>query len=229
MADEGYSLRKADSDVQKEFLTRTEDVFRMPYDRESLAHKRHCVIWGTTNDEVFLRRQEGNRRFLIVRCEDKVDFDLLTDEYIDQLWAEAVWLYRAGERLFLTDDESTLAGSEREQFVEEDVLAGIIEEYMSLPIPEEWEMMSPEARLLWRQNLSDGLVAPGPGRVDRVCSAQLWVEALGRRIGDARRADLLEINAALKRIPGWTALPSRHRVPHYGPQMVFVRDEGGLL
>src|SRR5690606_33621462 len=101
LADEGFSLRKADAEVQKEFLTRTVDVFRMPYEREASAHPRHCVIWGTTNDEVFLRQQEGNRRYLIVHCERRVDFEALTDEYIDQLWAEAVHLYRNGERLYL--------------------------------------------------------------------------------------------------------------------------------
>ena len=45
-ADEGHSLRKADFDAQKEFLTRTADVFRMPYEREAQVHKRHMVIWA---------------------------------------------------------------------------------------------------------------------------------------------------------------------------------------
>lgn len=229
VSDEGYSLKKADSDVQKEFLTRTDDIFRMPYDREAQAHKRRCVIWGTTNDQVFLRRQEGNRRFLIVQCTERVDFDILTEDYVDQVWAEAMTLYRAGERLFLTDRESKLATSERELFIEEDALVGLIQEYLDTPVPDDWESMSPEARVLWRQSLADGMVPRGEGSIDRVCSTQIWVEALGKRVGDARRTDLLEINAALKRTPGWVALPSRHRLPFYGPQLVFVRDEEGIL
>jgi len=223
VADEGHSLRKADADATKEFLTRTEDVFRMPYDREALAHKRHSVIWSTTNDEVFLRRQEGNRRFLIVRCEDKVDFSLLTDEYVDQLWAEAVHLYRAGELLYLSSEESAAAAAEREHFTEEDALGGVLQEYLDTLVPEDWDKRGPAARAEWLYNRSSGLAAEGTVEQTHTCSAQLWVEALGKRFGDHKRTDLLEINAALKRLPGWAPLRGRRRVPGYGPQLVFVR------
>jgi predicted P-loop ATPase len=223
VSDEGYSLKKADVDVQKEFLTRTEDVFRMPYDREALAHPRHSVIWGTTNDEVFLRRQEGNRRFLIVHCENKVDFDGLTDEYIDQVWAEAVHAYRAGELLYLEEPETVVAAAEREVFIEEDAMAGVLQEYLDTLVPDDWDDLSPDSRLVWLQGRREGMVAPGTNPITRVCSIQLWVEALGKRMGDHRRQDLLEINTALKRVSGWAALPGRHRLPHYGPQLVFAR------
>jgi len=224
VADEGYSLRKSDADQQKEFLTRTEDVFRMPYDREALVHKRHSVIWGTTNDEVFLRRQEGNRRFLIVRCDRKVNFGHITDEYIDQLWAEAMFRYRAGERLFLEEDEGLLAASEREKFTEEDALAGVIEDYLEMMVPDGWDDMSPEARIQWRNDRADKLVPKGTNRLTEMCSAQVWVEALGRRFGDHRRSDLLEITDALKRIPGWKLTGKRRRIANYGPQLLFERE-----
>jgi putative DNA primase/helicase len=223
LADEGYSLRKADADLQKEFLTKRVDVFRAPYDARPTAYPRHSVIWGSTNDEVFLRRQEGNRRFLIVRCEDKVDFAALTPAYIDQVWAEAVHIYRSGELLYLDDDQSLTAAAEREGFIEEDALEGVIQEFLDTPVPSEWATMSSEARLGWRQSYLDGLVGPGDSTIDQTCSAELYVEALGRRFGDHRRSELLDINTALKRVPGWVARPGRHRVRQYGPQQVFVR------
>lgn len=225
ISDEGHSLKKADADVQKEFLTRTEDVFRLPYDREATAHKRHCVIWGTTNDEIFLRRQEGNRRFLIVKCEDKVDFSAMTDDYIDQVWAEATYLYLKGELLFLDDTETQRSAAEREMFTEEDALAGVLEAFLDSLVPEDWDHMSSEARVQWLQNRAEGLVPEGTERINRTCSTQLWVEALGRRIGDHRRADLLEITSAIKRLPGWKVAPGRHRVPNYGTQVVFDRQD----
>lgn len=224
-ADEGHSLKKSDFDAQKEFITRTADIFRMPYDRESQVHKRHCVIWGTTNDDVFLRNQEGNRRFLIVNCEDKVDFDALTDEYVDQVWAEAVHLYRAGEQLFLTPEESELAAGHREAFTEEDALTGIIAEYLDTLVPEDWEGMAPLERQIWLQTRNEGFAAAGTKKLDEVCSVQIYVEALGQPLGRQKRVDLLEINTALKQIEGWVAIPGRHRVPGYGPQMVFKRTE----
>lgn len=223
VSDEGHSLRKADADLQKEFLTRTYDTFRAPYDKQVEAHPRHCVVWGATNDEVFLRRQQGNRRFLIVHCEERVDFDQLTDEYVDQVWAEAVHLYRSGERLYLDDQEAAAAASAREVYTEEDSLVGLISEYLDTPVPPEWTAWSPEQRLRWRRDRADGFGEEGTEFIDRVCTVQLWVEVLDKRLGDHRRTDLLELGAAMKQVPGWVKLPSQHRLPHYGPQTVFER------
>lgn len=224
VADESHSLRKAEQDAQKEFLTRTADVFRMPYDRETLLHPRHCVIWSTTNDDTFLRRQEGNRRFLTVNCETPVDFDALTDDYVDQLWAEAVYLYRAGETLYLNQPEAEEAASEREQFVEEDALTGIVHEYLDTLVPANWWELAPLARSQWLTDRAAGFVPAGTMKIDRVCSTQIWVEALGRRVGDHHRADLLDISNVLRKLPGWGAA-KRVRLPGYGPQLVYVRED----
>jgi predicted P-loop ATPase len=223
-ADEGHSLKKADHDAQKEFLTRTHDMYRAPYEKETRRHPRHCVIWSTTNDEIFLRRQEGNRRFLIVRCDDKVDFDLMTDEYVDQVWAEAVHLYQSGERLFLDGLEALEAAEQRERFVEEDHLLGVIESYLETPVKEGWMSMTPEERTAWLRGRQEGFEAPGTERIDLVCSTQIWVEALGRRLGDKSHIELREIYETIKRIPGWEPAPTtRHAGPIYGTQRVFIR------
>lgn len=225
ISDEGHSLRKDESDVQKDFLTRTSDVFRLPYDRETLVHPRHSVIWSTTNDETILRRQEGNRRFLIVHCQDRVDFDSMTDEYIDQLWAEAVYLYRAGEQLFLGDLESSSASAERERFVEEDALGGLIQEYLDTLVPEDWWARSPESRKRWLFDRAAGFEPPGTEQIQKTCSTQIWVEALAMKIGEHRRSNLLDITNALNRLEGWESLTKQHRLPGYGPQLIFVRTQ----
>lgn len=224
-SDEGFSMKKSDADSLKEFLTRTTDVFRLPYEREVMAYPRHCVIWGTTNDPTFLRRQEGNRRYLIVHSEDRVDFGALTDDYVDQVWAEAVHLYRSGEKLFLDEEGSAIAAAAREAYIEEDSLSGIIQEWLDQPVPENWEEMGAEERALWRMETADGIAPKGTRKINRTCSTQIWVECLGRPIGDRRRADLLDIAAALRALPGWRPVPGRTRVPIYGPQQVYERVE----
>lgn len=225
VSDEGHSLRKSDNDALKEFLTRTSDVFRMPYDRDTVVHPRQSVIWSTTNDDVFLRRQEGNRRFLMIRCLERFDIDGLTPELVDQLWAEAVAMYKAGERLYLTDDEARLAELERDPFVEEDTTAGVLEEFLLRPVPEDWWERSPESRRQWVEDRSAGFEPEGTLVVDRTCSRQLWHEALGQRI-PPRRTDLLELAASLKAI-GWVSVGARH-FPGYGTQTVFVRKDDML-
>lgn len=221
-SDEAHTLRKADSEAQKEFLTRTTDVFRMPYDREAQAHPRRCVIWGTTNDEVFLRRQEGNRRFLIVRCVERLDFARMTDEYVDQVWAEAVHLYRQGEMLYLSHSETKLAAAERAPHVEEDALGGQIAEYLNTKVPPEWLEMDRASRLSWaRYRLPDP--ETDTVQINEVCTLQLWYEALGET-RQPKRAELLEIRDALVRM-GWVMIGKR-RLPAYGPQATHQRPSG---
>lgn len=224
-ADEGHPLKKADNDSLKEFITRTHDVFRIPYEKESRQHPRHCVIWSTTNDEIFLRRQEGNRRFLIVHCEDKVDFDReYLDDEVDQIWAEAVHLYHSGEALFLSGLEALEAAEQRERFVEEDDLAGVIEAYLETPVKEGWESMSVDKRREWLFSREQDMVPAGTERIDKVCTLQIWVEALRRDIGQKTPVALREIYEALKRLPGWEPVPGTHRMgPTYGTQRIFIR------
>lgn len=223
VSDEGHSMKKADFDQLKEFVTQRSDVMRLPYDREAREYQRHSVIWGTTNDQQMLRRQEGNRRFLIVTAEDRVDFDALTDEYIDQLWAEAVHLFRAGEKLYLTDAESRLAAGQREDFMQEDPLLGMIEEYLDTPVPKDWERMSPDDRAMFIMETRAGMGAKGTEAIEYVSSIQVWREALGRAVGDHRPADLMRITDTLRDLPGWVRLPGSKRMPGYGQQYVYQR------
>ena len=222
VSDEGHSLRKADNDALKEFLTRTHDVFRMPYDRDTVVHPRQCVIWSTTNDETFLRRQEGNRRFLMVRCLERFDIDAMTPEYVDQVWAEAVHIYKSGEQLYLTDDEALLASLERDPFLEEDTNAGVIENFLNTPVPADWWERSPEVRVQWLEDSAQGFESAGEMVVDKTCTRQLWHEALKQRV-PPRRSDLLEILQSLKAL-GWVSSGHAH-FPGYGTQAVFVRKE----
>jgi hypothetical protein len=160
-----------------------------------------------------------------VHCEERVNFDLFTDEHVDQIWAEAVQLYRAGQPLFMSEDESVEAAIERERFVEEDSIGGVIQEYLDRLVPMNWWSKSPEGRIQWMADRDQGFEPEGDLMIDRVCSIQIWVEALGRRKGDHMRIDLLAITDALKRIPGWKQLPGRTRIPGYGPQVTFIRED----
>jgi predicted P-loop ATPase len=222
-SDEGGSMRKADVEALKEFLTRRVDTFRSPYDRTTVDHPRRCVVWGTTNDNVFLRKQEGNRRFLVIKVTEAVDFRAMPESYIDQVWAEAVHLYRSGEVLLWLDrSESAMAEAERASFIEEgDGLSGIIGRYLGTMFPDTWLRWDVARRQDWMQN-REMLSKDGTLRLDEVCAAQIWTEALGRMYGTHTRTDLLNINRAMQNDLGW--MPDGIRpVPGYGPNLVFKR------
>lgn len=221
VSDEGHSLKKADADAQKSFLTRKVDVFRAPYDRQVMNHPRRCVIWGTTNDDVFLRRQQGNRRFLIVHCTDKVDLDLITSDYVDQIWAEAYYLWQQGERLYLDDTESSLATEEREPFTEDDSLAGRIEDFLSMKVPKDWQTIGRASRQDHYRNYQDGM-AGGEHEIEMTCPVQIWYEMMGE-VRNPQLSDLRIIRESMKNVPGWRRMDRPVHFNGYGTQRSYER------
>ena len=86
-------LKKAEVETIKHYISKREDSFRPAYGRVVETYRRQCVFFGTTNNKDFLRDPTGNRRFMPidVRTEyvTKSVVEDLTDEEIDQIWAEA--------------------------------------------------------------------------------------------------------------------------------------------
>lgn len=91
--------RKSEAEDLKAFLTGMVDRFRVAYGKRTESFPRQCVFVGTTNDGEFLRDPTGGRRFWPVHV-GNVDLDGLAAER-DQLFAEAVAAYRAGEPWWL--------------------------------------------------------------------------------------------------------------------------------
>lgn len=235
VADEGFAMKKADAEALKQFVTLTHDVIRLPYAREHVKLPRRQVIWGTTNDAVFLRAQEGNRRFLIVEVAEKLDFGKYSDEYVNQVWAEAVHIWKTSKaqydlkdnpELFLSASEEAAAESVRSMATEEDSMTGLIQAYLDTLVPANWAEMSPEERISWLRDEEQGIVS-GTHPIDVVCSLEIWEIVLQRERGKHSRVDILQITNALKQLPGWFGpMPKPIRLPFYGPQRVFARLDG---
>lgn len=235
VADEGYSLKKADADNMKNFITRTHDELRLPYARETEILPRRQAIWGTTNDPTFLRAQEGNRRFLIVNVTEKLDFDKYTYEYVDQVWAEAVHIWKescakygvdGNPVLRLSDAEEEVAKEVRVEATEEEPLVGLIQNYLETLVPENWERMPVEERISWLHSAEQGLVRPGTRRIERVCTLEIWRIVLEGRDAKISRRDSLDITDALRKVPGWeSSRAKRASFPHFGQQRFFSRVE----
>lgn len=106
------AMARADVETVKKFMSRSVDRYRAPFGKVANDHPRQCVFIATTNDERYLKDQTGNRRFWPVACGD-IDVDAIRQDR-DQLWAESVARYRAGERWWLTGDENRIAEVEQE-------------------------------------------------------------------------------------------------------------------
>src|SRR5690606_9735586 len=115
----------------KAFLSKTEDRYRVAYDRQVSEFPRKCVFFGTTNTREFLRDATGNRRFWPVEVHpEKAKYshwEHLTDELVQQIWAEALSWYKAGESLELDEEAREEAIRQQSSHMEIDPREGLIQ------------------------------------------------------------------------------------------------------
>lgn len=216
-------LKKADIEVVKAFVSRTDDIYRPSYGRTVESHPRQCVIVGTTNSETgFLRDITGNRRFWPIKVTGETtrkSWDI-TDEEVLQLWAEAKHLYGQGEPLYLDADESSEALSQQIEAMESDERQGIVEEYLNTLLPENWSGMDVYER---RNFLTDNLAAKGTVRRTAVSNAEIWCECFGRNLADLKPSDSYAIAALMTKVDGWKRTEKIRKLTIYGRQRIYER------
>ena len=105
-------------------ITETSMACRKSYERNTQEYKVHWVYAATTNADNFLCDLTGDeyeRRYWIIEChkstEDSKVNDTLTDEYVDQLWSEAVHYYLedTNQKLYLASDNPLYEGYKKYQ------------------------------------------------------------------------------------------------------------------
>ena len=97
------------------------------------------MFYGTTNDYEFLHDYTGNRRFWPIgvdKSQALYDVFSLTAEDIDQIWAEAVSWYAAGEPLYLSAEIASQAAEVQARYMVDNPKEGLIMEYLDTPIRE---------------------------------------------------------------------------------------------
>lgn len=187
----------------KSFISRQSDVYKVPYETQPKDRPRQCVFGGSSNamDTLPLDRS-GNRRFLPVMVyPDKAECHILENEqesraYIEQMWAEAMNIYRSKEyRLTISDEVSAYLVEYQKQFMPEDTEAGMIIAFLE------------------------------SYKGDKVCSKLLWSEAL-RRDYDPKPFQLKMICDIMNNsVIGWKSVDKVMHFSVYGKQRGWVRDE----
>lgn len=111
------SVRNTDIEKVKNFVSISTDDLRPPYGRVVEPFPRRCVFVGTTNEEEVLTDWTGNRRWwpMKIRPDFKIDVEKVTADR-DQLFAEALVMYRAGVKWYLTDEEAERAEEQASGF-----------------------------------------------------------------------------------------------------------------
>ena len=191
----------------KSFLSRQKETYKVPYETHPADRLRQCVFAGTTNRQDFLPRDRtGNRRFIPVNAYlEKAEVHILADEsssraYIEQMWAEAMVIYRSGDyKLSFTAEMENSLRAQQQDFMQEDTQAGMIYAFL--------------------EDFTG----------DRVCSKLLYAEALDHPYNRPQTWETREIceivntGIANGTIKGWVAYKNPKRYAKYGSQKGWER------
>ena len=209
--DEWFSddLRKLDDENVyrieeiKSFLSRQKEVYKIPYETHPADRLRQCVFGGTSNAMDFLPLdRSGNRRFLPVQvCPEQAEVHILEDEaasrvYLQQVWAEAMTIYRAGGwKLTFSPEMVRYLKEHQKDFMPEDTKAGMIQAFL------------------------DSYTG------DTVCSKQLYKEALNHAFDEPKQWEIREINEIMNQcVTGWTYFSNPRSFAGYGRQKGWERE-----
>ena len=187
----------------KSFLSRQKEVYKIPYETHPEDRLRQCVFGGTSNALDFLPLdRSGNRRFLPVMVyPEQAEVHILDDEaasraYMEQIWAEAMTIYRSGDfKLSFSPEMVRYLKEHQRDFMPEDTKAGIIQAYLD------------------RYTGS------------MVCSKQLFREALNHPFDEPKQWEIREVNDIMNHcVTGWHYFSNPRMFPEYGRQKGWERE-----
>lgn len=214
----------------KAFISRQKDRARLAYARRAGSFPRQCIFIGSTNDKEYLKDDTGGRRFWPMLC-TAAEIDIAgLEANVDQLWAEALVLYkemRAAQPhgilpLYLAEEEArtTAARLQESRRVEtaDDIMAGRIAEWLAQPIV--------------TGSIDDDFENGEPKYRTETCLAQIWAECFGNT-KEPGQAESQQLGRAMRLVPEWALCSvgtGRKRFPKYGQQRFYSRfgDEGYL-
>ena len=194
----GTSSAKSVEEI-KAFISRQKEIYRIRFDRYSKDRYRQCVFTGTTNRQRFLPLDRtGNRRFYPIPTDaEKAEVHILHDEaasraYMDQLWAEAMEIFRSGDySLVIPPEYEREMDIRRLEFMVEDTATGTLQDWLDRT------------------------------RRSHVCTKMIYRECFDGK-GEPDPMSKSEINSMMNNtIRGWVKGP-QHRFELYGQQRSWV-------
>lgn len=223
-------VRRSEVEQIKAYISRQTDIYRAAYARRVTQHPRQNTFWASTNEDNPLRGDTGNRRFLIVDAPGSGGparwADTLRAER-DQLWAEAVALYRGGHKLYLPAHiECQAREIQRERNDDaDDPMLPLLRRFLDMRLPRTWDTYDLAQRREWLRDPDCQLAEAGTEPRARVCAAEFLCEMMRKEIADKDfKHYARKVGKALDEMPGWERVSlSRHAERLYGRQRSFSR------
>lgn len=112
----GTTMRKADADKLKAFLTDDKDILRKAYEAHERETPRRTIFVASTNEERFLHDDTGSRRYWVLDLDGEIDNKCDIDR--QQLFAQALHLHEAGEPHWINAEEQVILEDSNDNYKE---------------------------------------------------------------------------------------------------------------
>lgn len=225
------TLKKADTDIMKNFMSKTIDSYRPAFGHMVVDVPRQCVFFGTCNDTNFLKDPSGGRRYWVIPCTQMRDiggkriYDTFTPSFVEQIWGEVMsWPF--DEPLVMPADLRQEIIEREEKYSENAEFIDMIKTYLDTPVPDDWDKMTVAQRRDWlRLADTDTFDSRKKGTVIRntISALEIYKELFAND-DFGRYINLATVRTLLRGIPEWRYSGNlENRGVSYGRQRVFIR------
>jgi hypothetical protein len=190
----------------KAFISKTSLRFRKPYMKRTEEFAKNFVLARTTNQKEYLKDKTGERRFLpvLANIEKQKKHPMeIEPETIEQIWGEAVTIYRAGADLMFDKETEEQLEVYRETFMYRDEVELQVLEYLEMPIPDNWSSWSIQQQHQYTSKYFDnsGEFEAGTKKLEKVSTREMMYNLFMRNSNDKKLST--KINMIMDNHPGW--------------------------
>jgi hypothetical protein len=114
------------------------------------------------------------------------------------------------------------AQQEQRDAMEQDDREGMVREYLSMLLPENWEKMGIYERQEYFRDAGGVTQPKGVNKRQSVSNIEIWCECFGKRPEDIKPMDSYSIAAIMERLDGWEKTGRRASIPLYGQQRIYT-------
>ncbi len=227
------SIKRSEVEGVKTFLSSQTDTYRAAYERRVTPYPRQCVFCGTTNEDKFLKGDTGNRRFWVIQIMPELCGNRTLSERLerleaerDQLWAEAVLLYKSGEKLYLDETLAAELRTRQEKYNDDsdDPTSALLCQFLNMKLPTDWNVWTLQKRRSYITN-PDPLDPDGTEERIRFCIPEFLCERMGVDMSSKEyKYKSRKIGKLMADNPDWEKVnTTRHVEKLYGIQQGYKR------
>ena len=190
----------------KAFISKTSLRYRKPYMKRTEEFAKNFILARTTNQKEYLKDKTGERRFLPVMANTgaQVKHPMeIEPETIEQIWGEAVTIYKSGVDLMFDEETEDELNVYRERFMYRDEVELQVLEYLDMPVPENWQNWSIQQQHQYTSKYFDNSsdFEEGSTKLTKVSTREIMYNLFMRNSNDKKLST--KINMIMDNHPDW--------------------------